>query len=150
MESYSAQPGNVFTEDDIQLWDRAVKVVAKIGSAKAFMAGSRDYIRCHEVVRIAHKLLLPHRQLVIVDGKFGGPSQARVDHSWLEFYTEHREGFKKLCVLDVYCVGRLPMVQLLDSTGADQYTLYHPGPTRRDIDERFVRVEVKRQMNGTY
>ena len=57
-------------------------------------------LRCHELARaVAHVLDLP-----VQDGSHG-----LVDHSWLWTGTRTAPGN----ILDVYCVGRLPMVQLV-------------------------------------
>jgi hypothetical protein len=79
-----------------------------------------DPIRCHELVRAVSRLY----QLPWADGHF-----RRTEHSWI--YTRPL-GPGKNYILDVYAVGRLPMVQLMD---AHYYRdLYVEGPERSDLD----------------
>lgn len=86
---------------------------------------SEQTIRCHELARAVGKVLgLDH-----VDGKYG-----IVEHTWLVLDTF--EGSRRRCILDVYCVGRLPMVQLVDvqAVGLLHREQYRPGSPRSDID----------------
>ncbi len=89
----------------------------------------RRLIRCHELARVVERLLRPaaddtrvRREWVVIDGKFGP-----VDHSWLMYGS---------AFLDVYAVGRLPMVQLLEPT----FGVYpfKAGQERDDIREDVI------------
>lgn len=73
-------------------------------------------LRCHEVARAVSRVL----KLKVVDGWYGA-----VDHSWLE--VPRSKGFP--LILDLYAVGRVPMVQLLD------VGWLHP-----DYDQYYVRT----------
>lgn len=76
--------------------------------------------RCHEVARVVGKRL----GLAVLDGKYGS-----VDHSWLVF-----PGSPRLTILDVYAVGSLPIVRLVDVERLLPHeALYSPGPTRTDV-----------------
>jgi hypothetical protein len=94
---------------------------------------SEGMLRCHELARVAQDLLShspnPSLQTVVMDGKYGA-----VEHSWLMFPWS-----PETHILDVYCVGRLPQVQLtiLACPGTD--TLYRPGKPREDIDHVLVK-----------
>jgi len=83
---------------------------------------SEQTIRCHELARAVGTVLgLDH-----VDGKYGA-----VEHTWLLTQVGPRR-----CILDVYCAGRLPMVQLIDahSLGLLHREQYRPGSARNDIN----------------
>lgn len=95
--------------------------------------------RCHELSRGVLQHLRQSRRLreggvllderiFVVDGKYGP-----VDHSWIAWpkhYSQPR-------ILDVYAVGRLPMVQLIDVSSllVHQGEHYRAGKTRDDIRE---------------
>ncbi len=84
-------------------------------------------LRCHEITRAFGKLL----GYPVQDGHYG-----TVEHSWL--WVGPAEG--PLHILDVYAVGRLPQVQLIDCDHVlpHQGAAYRPGDARTDIDERQV------------
>jgi hypothetical protein len=89
---------NVFAQCEIALYNRAVKLVERIPETV-----HDKPLRCHEVTRaVATVLKLPY-----TDGKFGS-----VEHSWCWTSTA-LDGEYPGNILDVYCVGRLPMVQLI-------------------------------------
>lgn len=102
-----------------------------------------EEIRCHEVARIVGLLL----GLPIQDGKYG-----QVDHSWC--WTNPvtiSEGVQPCspagtAILDPYCVGRSPMVQLvaIHPFLPHLHGAYRLEPDRKDIDTEFVRTAVKR------
>lgn len=74
-----------------------------------------ELVRCHELARAVHDWYSrrPHngeeRPLIlgVVDGQYGVPGSIWVEHSWIETGFGHN-------ILDVYAVGKLPPVQLLD------------------------------------
>jgi hypothetical protein len=143
--SYSERA--VFTADEKQLLYQAERCVARIPST---LADSR----CHEVARaVGHHLGLAHQ-----DGFYGF-----VDHTWLwtapfadpcyePSRNKTRIGFPH--VLDVYCVGSLPMVRLVDARHTSLPHIgwaYRPGRTRDDIDEArlWALIEVTREPIGS-
>lgn len=102
----------VFTRDDRELLRQAQEIVS--------LLPPDDRLRCHEVARIVAQIL----RLDVFDGYYGA-----IEHSWC--MTPARS------ILDPYCVGRLPMVQLVDNViGAMPYT----AERRPDItvDHKFV------------
>jgi hypothetical protein len=119
---------HTFSEKQIRVMKRAADIVAWIND-QSLGAGRHDMMRCHEVARIVGLLL----DLPVVDGKYGA-----VDHSWL-ILNAYRS---KACILDVYSVGSLPMVQLRDASipGADK--LYRHGDLRTDIHQKIVDMEI--------
>ena len=135
--SYSER--KVFTGGEINLLHRAERCVARIPNE---LADSR----CHEVARaVGYRLGLAHQ-----DGFYGF-----VDHTWLwtapfaascyePSRNKTRVGFPH--VLDVYCVGSLPMVRLLDGEHTSLPHIgwaYRPGKERDDIDETRLRTLIE-------
>jgi hypothetical protein len=94
-------------------------------------------VRCHELARACGFFLsLTHQ-----DGYYGF-----VDHTWLwtrpleQRTTFGRIGFPN--ILDVYCVGSLPMVRLVDGLHTSLPHIgwaYRPGEERQDVDEKTVK-----------
>jgi len=128
MLSYSDR--EVFSAQEIQLLRQAESIVKLLPDQVA-----SQELRCHEIVRIvAQALDLNPAQ--IQDGFYGF-----VDHSWL--WTEPLDTAKIVTpriglpnILDVYCVGSLPQVRLVDC----QHTslphvgwAYRPSKVRDDI-----------------
>jgi hypothetical protein len=130
MEGYSVR--EIFAEQELELLRAAQNIVKLI---------PLDDIRCHELSRVVGTLL----KLEVQDGYYGF-----VDHSWLwtkpfesrglrPDKNRTRVGFPN--ILDVYCVGSLPQVRLIDC----QHTAlphvgwaYRPDRARDDIDEVLV------------
>ena len=121
----------MFTFSERQLLERATALVAKV--ADEVMDG--DLIRCHELARAVGDVL----QLPVVDGKFG-----LVEHSWLltcRLPDRPTGGFvRRPSILDVYSVGRLPMVQLVCTScwGLTPHQCYTAGEFRRDVKAEVV------------
>lgn len=85
-------------------------------------------LRCHEVARVVHELLDRSRVgFGLVDGHYGN-----VDHTYL---TTSLNGV--VCVLDVYAVGRLPMVQLVHGENG-LARMYSAGQARTDIRHNVI------------
>lgn len=98
-----------------------------------------ELLRCHEIARIVQRRLMQtwvhgsvNLDVQLVDGNYG-----IADHSWLVFgpsYYRELESYRNtgVVILDPYCVGRLPVAQLVHAHlhFAD---LYRPGPRRTDI-----------------
>ena len=121
MRSYSET--NVFSSSEVEALQRATRLVVAIPTR---IGG--PLLRCHEVARVVGRIL----DLDVQDGHYGA-----VEHSWV--YTENARS-----ILDVYAVGRLPMVQLVDARALlPTGRAYYPGPTRDDIDETAVRELVQ-------
>lgn len=103
-----------------------------------------DGLRCHEVARVVYGVLVAkyptETGLELIDGRY-----RFVDHSWLLVPgdTRHRR-----FILDPYAVGRLPMVQLVDSI-CGLGAFYEPGADRIDIRTEWVQtytVEIARGL----
>jgi hypothetical protein len=125
MISYSEK--EIFTKRDMLLLDLVKELVRSIPSF--------EDLRCHELARAVGKTL----ELQVQDGYYGF-----VDHSWLWTEPFKKEGFWRLScprILDVYAVGSLPQVRLLDSSTNLPHVgwAYRPGDPRDDIDEMMVK-----------
>lgn len=126
MNGYSATM--VFKTNEIKIWKDATEAVQAIPE--------NTHLRCHELVRAIGIYLFEAKPAPLVcDGHFG-----MVEHSWLLIpppsgYPGHRH-----IILDVYAVGSMPMVQLIDagSLGIREARQYKEGPARRDIDEKMI------------
>lgn len=126
----------IFSKPELQLFSRARRFVDDL------VEFPTEVFRCHELARAVAASLRELGFLVdVVDGHIGA-----VDHSWL--VTQHKH------ILDVYAVGRLPMVQLVDPfTSACMG--YREGRQREDIDQAVVekiveRVRVVSLVTGRY
>jgi hypothetical protein len=106
----------VFSEEDIALLKKVVRWVAKVPGK----INSR-WIRCHELAIAIGEML----QLPVVDGKY-----LSMEHSWIPL------GERRL--LDVYAPGRLPQVQLVDTSLPSFVSDYVVGPPRTDINRGLV------------
>lgn len=142
MKGYSA--AEVFTARELQLLERATKLVAAVSDDTAYVAGGAA-IRCFELARAVGDVL----HLPVVDGRFG-----LVEHSWL--LTTLPNAARRVAdfvprpsILDVYSVGRLPMVQLVDNAhwGLSERVDYVAGGFRRDINTGIVE-RLLYQMKG--
>lgn len=124
----------VFTPQEVASWHRATTFVDRLPESGT--------VRCHEITRAVYKALdsygLQH-YWEVVDGVFG-----HVDHSWLV-------GKKTDTILDVYAVGSLPMVQLINTTflGVRDARRYKEGCTRKDINEVII-VVLASHMKATH
>lgn len=116
MRGYSEE--EVFPKVELAYWRKATRLVEAIPEPWILGSGPRapdrskpPIIRCHELARaVSFALDEPRLSGVfpgVVDGKYGA-----VEHSWIKLVNSN--GRTKGCVLDVYSVGRLPMVQLVD------------------------------------
>jgi hypothetical protein len=114
MRGYSATA--VFTPLEIGLYRRAVHLVDCLPD--------RPDLRCHELARVVDRLLppppadpgpvgppaTPWSRRRVVDGWYGS-----VEHSWIEIHVLTPPP-RRLSILDVYAVGSLPMVRLVEIT----------------------------------
>lgn len=121
MQGYARE--EVFTKEHIFAWIAAMACVKKVPERS-------PRIRCHELTRAVHKCLMKLQSKadswLVCDGHYGA-----VEHSWL--YDSWRA-----VVLDVYAVGRLPMVQLIDCSSAVIAPMYSAGRDRSDVNEQLV------------
>lgn len=139
MISYSAV--TVFAPSDLKLLKRATEIVEAITSTKCYIKSTRDCIRCHEVARVVQQIIEPWKDMEVVDGMYRGRLLG-VEHSWLRYRSSH--GSYDAMVLDVYAVGSLPMVQLVDDGGGSSGP-FVAGEERTDIDEDWVRSQERKQ-----
>lgn len=110
----------VFAASEQRLLVQAIEIISCIRDEE-------PELRCHELARGVGALL----DLQVCDGYYG-----MVSHSWL--WTGHFEEFSSLPnILDVYCPGRLPQVQLVhtSSTLPFEYRRHTP---RTDIRQAIV------------
>ncbi len=134
MRSYSET--NIFGASDRKLLNLADALVVRLGDRP-------KTVRCHELARAVGEVL----KLPFQDGMYGF-----VEHTWLwthplgdgaDYSDILRIGPN---ILDVYCVGRLPMVQLVDGKHTQLPHIgwsYRPTNLRTDIDSSCVKSLVK-------
>jgi hypothetical protein len=129
VKSYAER--QIFSDRATAMWCDAVDLIKRISPTWG------NELRCHELARAAQIALgkLKFRgepyKLYVVDGRLWS-----IEHSWLLYEVSgpplYREYTTKR-ILDVYCPGRLPQVQLLDG---DHFAIargYEAGETRTDI-----------------
>lgn len=131
MKSY--HEGTTFKPEMLAYLERATEIVARIPETQLSQEAAKRIgnatFRCHELTRVVAKIL----HLDFVDGVYGA-----VDHSWI-LIPDIRNGWISSVILDVYAVGRLPMVQLVDPRVPGLHNLYKMRDQRTDIDEVTVR-----------
>lgn len=127
MKSYSEI--EVFTPHELLILEETIRLVNSLPEDPGWN------VRCHELARAVHQansMLRANRPVAtVVDGRFGG-----VEHSWIQI----DRGMKQI-ILDVYAVGSLPMVQLIDFNGSFGLTgtrRYIEGTPRTDIDDQKI------------
>ncbi len=91
-------------------------------------------LRCHELARAVARGLVHrgHSGVTVIDGQL-----YMIEHSWLLLPPSRLPAAMRPALLDVYCPGRLPQVQLID----DHFVVsrgYKAGKPRTDIRERIV------------
>ena len=125
MRGYSAT--EIFTPDELALLREAEHFVARVDDPDG-------EVRCHELARAFHAVWPMWRgfALEVVDGTFG-----IVDHSWIDGWFGRRK-----IILDVYSVGRLPIVQLI------LVDFKFPLPFEAGAPRRDVRHEVVEALRG--
>lgn len=116
------------------IWLAATILVNRVSAAWS------DELRCHELARAIQTCLQSEgHRVTLVDGRLW-----IVEHSWLKI-PSGRDSLMPP-ILDVYCLGRLPQVQLID----DHMVIargYEPGPLRTDIRQDIIDRLVK-EMAG--
>lgn len=135
MRSYSER--HIFTHEECALLHRAATFVDVV-------TDDVPAIRCHELARAftAEHPTWCGTPLDIVDGLFGS-----CDHTWIERAIPGR-----VAILDVYSVGRLPMVQLVHHWSLLQMPyVRHPDRTdvRADVVAR-LREEWQRHQRAPW
>ena len=133
MKSYAER--TIFHEVAQSIWADAVRLVDRVSDRHG------NEVRCHELARAALSALCASNQsmleacdvaLSIVDGNLWA-----IEHTWL-LYQWNSELVPKRFILDVYCPGRLPQVQLIDGSHFAIARGYEPGPVRTDIDHEML------------
>jgi hypothetical protein len=122
----------IFRAFEQVVFARATRFVGCVGSHWG------NELRCHELARAVHAVL-DIGSTRVVDGGLG-----IIEHSWIEIVVPvadfERErvgrGHKRTVILDVYCPGRLPQVQLVDS-----FVLLKP-----TYEEREPRTDVRTEI----
>lgn len=119
MRSYAER--EIFTDEEQATWCDAVDIVNRVSKRWD------NELRCHELARaVASQLALLDRRVEVVDGKLFA-----IEHSWLVIPPQGAVR-QRAAILDVYCPGRIPQVQLID-----QHFIvargYEPGPDRTDL-----------------
>ena len=142
----------VFRSFEQCIFSEAVRLVAYVGNQWGTdLACGEEELRCHELARAVYEMLSVYvmrsdlEYLRVVDGVVG-----MVEHSWIEIATypgrTQRERTRRNVILDVYCPGRLPQVQLID-TFCLLKPLYEERVRRNDIREDIV-TRVVEEMRG--
>jgi len=118
----------IFTGEELEIWRCATKLVDALREVEF------PDLRCHELARAVGKVL----GLQVQDGFYGF-----VDHSWLWLRplgpTVGRFGFPN--ILDVYSVGVLPLVRLVDAQATSLPHVgwaYRPANAREDVQQAVV------------
>lgn len=135
---------DVFTPRDVAAYDVA-RVLVDSWPSDSFVGanGAPRPIRCHELARAVFAALGPLRDGLrsceVVDGQFG-----IVEHSWIEWGAPQR-GSTASVILDVYSVGRAPMVQLVDVSWKLPHRRFYTRETpREDVDQDIVIALLRR------
>lgn len=142
MKSYSER--EIFGCDELSMLEMAQRMIAEIPDE---VVSIHPAWRCHELARAVVRSFCRFgpesnallKRLRVVDGKFG-----RIEHSWIA-YKAPADHMGAVRILDVYCVARLPQVQLIDCfVGTEILNLYKPGHwPRTDVDEDAVEYLVQ-------
>lgn len=144
MRSYAERV--IFHETVMAVWADAVSLVARVSDRHG------NEVRCHELARAAlgaltalneRKLYAANASLMLVDGNLWS-----IEHSWL-LYRWNDETTPKSFILDTYCPGRLPQVQLLDGEHFAIARGYAKGEMRTDINESMVEQLTREMQRGT-
>lgn len=137
MKSYSER--EIFGNDELEVYEMATGLIASVPDE---VISVHPAWRCHELARAVARFLTKHgpsrnkviKNFRVVDGHYG-----RVRHSWIA-WAAPEDAMSGLRILDVYCVARLPMVQLVDGfVGTHIDKVYKPGHLPwNDIDEEAI------------
>lgn len=113
----------IFTRRELDLLTNAQTLVSKFPSHDL----KGEWVRCHEMVRVVATSL----DLQVMDGFYG-----MADHSWI--WTSKLKIFEPPPnILDIYCPGRLPQVQLVHSSNYLPFE-YRRGPVREDVRQDVI------------
>lgn len=140
MRSYAER--QIFHATAQAIWADAVDLINRVSDRYG------NEVRCHELARAARraltdlnerKLYEANASLLLVDGNLWS-----IEHSWLVYRWDDDLAPRRF-ILDTYCPGRLPQVQLLDG---DHFAIargYEKGSHRTDIDNALVE-QLTREM----
>lgn len=133
MTPFCLRRGGEFQGRDVELLRDATTVVDALPDP---LQGMKPW-RCHEVARVVGELL----GLRVVDCTYGA-----MDHSVLFIRDAHYPSGHCAVILDPYCPGRLPQVQLVYLfIGTPQAAMYKSAPKpRTDIREMQVKFLLKK------
>ena len=113
----------IFSAEEVRACELARTLVERLPD--------RPDLRCHEVARIVRALLGWGQ---VEDGRYHpGGDGLPIEHSWIELHKTWRHHH----VLDVYAVGRVPMVQLVDC-GFPLASPFVGGAVRGDVRVQLV------------
>lgn len=142
MRSYAER--EVFTHLAQAVWADAVALVARVSHHHG------NEVRCHELARAAHRVLYdlnkPRMAGAVVDLLMVDGSLWSIEHSWL-VYRERTASHRQF-ILDVYCPGWIPQVQLIDGQHFAVARGYVSGAVRSDIDSQLVQRLTKEMERG--
>lgn len=137
MRGYSHN--QVFSPFARDKWATATEMVTLVPERVTTPGSVEQLVRCHELARAVAWLINNGGDVQVVDGHY-----CAVEHTWLVLSPNrgHAE-----CILDVYSVGRSPMVQLVDvkSVSHVHFGLYREGARRDDIKKKVI-DELSRYM----
>lgn len=131
MRSYTER--EIFGDASQALWADAVAIVDRIPSTWG------NELRCHELTRAVRDLLRLRggSWFVMLDVNVVDGNLWSIEHSWLVLTSARPSKLSKRIILDVYCPGRMPQVQLID----DHFAVsrgYEVGEPRTDIKHDIV------------
>lgn len=127
----------VFEMTELFAFDRVSVVMRKLPERDR----SGEPLRCHEIARAMRRVLSAapgQEDWITVDGQYGP-----IDHTWL---VRPRSG-RAPVILDVYAVGRLPLVQLV-LAHVNLGSLYRPGAPRVDIRSEVIEDIVREAIGA--
>lgn len=122
MKSYVER--EVFDAYVLQIYSAAARRIAAVGEHWG------NELRCHELVRAVWRANgWQHSGVSPVDGRMGA-----VEHSWMVIHSSGPPRWHVVTpvILDVYCPGRMPQVQLIHAHWSIARD-YLPGDWRTDI-----------------
>lgn len=144
MRSYAERA--IFHATAMHVWADAVDIIKRVSDRHG------NEVRCHELARAAIYALVALDQqrmydanaiLELVDGKLYAIEHSWIVYRWLDLISPRR------FIIDVYCPGRLPQVQLIDGDHFVVARGYEQGPARTDINKSMVEQLTREMQRGT-